>query len=115
MELEPSSNFWAPLQKALARNLLGHGPFSEMSSKNLKGKNLKSKPKPIVTYVSRQTAKQRRLMPKDHQDLVRGLLQLEKEGLCQVLIPEMERMPIKEQVEIASRSTVGLLSIYLHI
>ncbi|KAE9403549.1 hypothetical protein BT96DRAFT_990210 [Gymnopus androsaceus JB14] len=106
MELEPSSNFWAPLQKALARNLLGYGPFSEMSSKNLKGKNLKSKPKPIVTYVSRQTAKQRRLMPKDHQDLVRGLLQLEKEGLCQVLIPEMERMPIKEQVEIASRSTI---------
>ncbi|KIK70046.1 hypothetical protein GYMLUDRAFT_150961 [Collybiopsis luxurians FD-317 M1] len=92
MELPIPLGFWEPLRKTvLAGYGLSMGPWESK--------------KPIVTYISRQSTG-RHLITEDHEGLVRSLRQLEEEGLCDVLIPVMERLRLKEQMELASRTTI---------
>lgn len=63
---------------------------------------------PIVTYISRQGGG-RRLIEKDHRELVDALIELEKEGVCELKVAMMETMSIREQIKLAARSTVRLI------
>ncbi|KAF9071796.1 hypothetical protein BDP27DRAFT_1446017 [Rhodocollybia butyracea] len=102
MDLETPSSYWKQLQAKLTQNLL------EGSSQDIaQGTATVVKRKPIITYISRQKTG-RRLADKDHQALVLSLLELQDEGFCEVEIPVMENMSVKEQIELVSRSTIML-------
>lgn len=63
--------------------------------------------KPVVTYLSRQTAGHRRLRQETHEALVEGLAELEEEGVAEVHIEEFtDADPKDEQVAKLSRTTV---------
>ncbi|KAJ4468696.1 hypothetical protein J3R30DRAFT_3384682 [Lentinula aciculospora] len=99
LELHPGKSFWEPLQNDVLRNLLGKG--SSISAE----RTLPSNTKPVVTYISRQGGR-RSLTDKDHERLVRTLFELQTEGLCQVEIPKMQKLSLKQQIELASRTTI---------
>ncbi|KAG6875859.1 hypothetical protein C0992_002021, partial [Termitomyces sp. T32_za158] len=63
--------------------------------------------KPLVTYISRQHANARRLRVEDHEALLRALGDLAAQGLCVFREARMEEMSLREQVELAARSTVS--------
>lgn len=98
MELPVPEGFWEPLRKTVLGNFLGN--VESRNSDHDAGR------KPVVTYVSRQSAG-RRLTTEAHEGLVDALKQLEEEGLCDVRIPVMEHMTLKEQIELASSTTVS--------
>lgn len=64
------------------------------------------KPRPVITYISRQKARTRALADKDHTELVLRLVALVKERDWELRIPEMEKMSLEEQVLLASRSEI---------
>lgn len=65
--------------------------------------------KPVITYLSRQTAAHRHLREDVHDALVVGLKGLEKEGIAEVNIEEFtDADPKDEQVARLSRTTVSL-------
>ena len=67
--------------------------------------------KPVVTYLSRQTAAHRHLTDKAHKDLIASLKALEKEGVAEVRIEEFtDADPKDEQVAKLSRTTVGVFA-----
>ncbi|TFK25335.1 hypothetical protein FA15DRAFT_668561 [Coprinopsis marcescibilis] len=125
MELTVPNGFWEPIRKNIVGNILGYVPFVnslgqvEKSSLHLlKDKaspqaqqhknNLisESDVKPLVTYISRQGSGNRRLVEEDHLRLVESLRALEKEGLCKFEMPAMEKLSIKQQLNISARSTI---------
>lgn len=66
--------------------------------------------KPVITYLSRQTAAHRHLREDVHEALVVGLKGLEKEGVAEVNIEEFtDADPKDEQVAKLSRTTVSFL------
>ena len=68
--------------------------------------------KPVVTYLSRQTAAHRHLTDEAHESLIAGLKVLEKEGLAEVNIEEFtDADPKDEQIAKLSRTTVRNLSL----
>lgn len=100
MDVKVSDGFWAPIQKSLVRNILGYLPTVED-----RGVGVTPSTKPLVTYISRQAAG-RRLLEQDHEGLVGALRELEAEGVCDVHVAVMERIPVREQIELVARSTV---------
>ncbi|KAJ9119170.1 hypothetical protein QFC22_003662 [Naganishia vaughanmartiniae] len=65
------------------------------------------KSKPVITYLSRQTATFRRLKQETHEELVAGLQSLEQEGIAEVHVEEFADGDAKEdQVAKLSRTTV---------
>jgi hypothetical protein len=125
MNLTVPTHYWEPIRGTLTRSLFGYvpqvrsdgrpllppSPFNNgdgaISTANGNGNGGKRKAlKPIVTYISRQTAG-RRLIPEDHEALVKALRELEEEGLCEVRIPVMERLSLKEQIAEVASSTVS--------
>ncbi|KAF9071795.1 hypothetical protein BDP27DRAFT_1446016 [Rhodocollybia butyracea] len=100
MGLDTPSTYWKPLQAKLTQNLLGKPSDSHITQETAKSK-------PVVTYISRQKTG-RRLVDKDHEALIRSLSELQDEGFCEVEIPVMENMSVKEQIELVSRSTIML-------
>lgn len=68
-----------------------------------------SKSKPVITYLSRQTATFRRLKQTTHEELVAGLKSLEHEGIADVFIEEFtDSNPKEDQVAKLSRTTVSI-------
>jgi hypothetical protein len=64
--------------------------------------------KPVVTYLSRQTAAHRRLTEETHSELLRALEELEEEGVAEVHVEEFtDADPKDEQVAKLSRTTVS--------
>lgn len=64
--------------------------------------------KPVVTYLSRQTAPHRHFKGETHDALVEGLAELEEEGIAEVHIEEFtDADPKDEQVAKLSRTTVS--------
>jgi hypothetical protein len=61
-----------------------------------------------VTYVSRQNVHKRRLVPDDHDGLVRALTELCDRRGWKLNVPAMERLTAEEQLEIAARTTVSV-------
>ncbi|TFK41786.1 hypothetical protein BDQ12DRAFT_663800 [Crucibulum laeve] len=104
MNLTVPDNFWTPVQQSLVKNLIGHVPQVDDHGLVVAPPALGSS-RPIVTYISRQGGG-RRLLEKDHEGLVVALRQLEEEGLCDVRIAQMERLTLKEQIELVARSTI---------
>ncbi|KAJ7362225.1 hypothetical protein DFH08DRAFT_766748 [Mycena albidolilacea] len=97
MNVTVSQDFWAPVRESLWRNILAPGFIS--------GTIHDFSRLPLVTYVSRQGSG-RRLVAADHDALVVALKSLEAEGICEVQVAALERMGIREQIELVSRSTV---------
>jgi len=60
-----------------------------------------------VTYVSRQGVHKRRLVPDDHEGLVRALTELCDKRGWKLNVPAMERLSTEEQLAIAARTTVS--------
>lgn len=50
------------------------------------------------------------MIEESHQSLVDALLELEKEGVCEVQIVRMENVGLREQVRLVARSAVSLCS-----
>lgn len=64
--------------------------------------------KPVVTYLSRQTAAHRRLLDETHEALIEGLVALEEEGIAEVHVEEFtDADPKDEQLAKLSRTTVS--------
>ncbi|KAG6810988.1 hypothetical protein H0H92_009527 [Tricholoma furcatifolium] len=105
MAVPAPENFWEPIRTSLITNLLGYLPTPAGDPKT---PHRAEKPslKPLVTYVSRQGAGARRLRQSDHEALIMAFADLEAEGVCEFREARMERMTVKEQVELAARSTV---------
>jgi hypothetical protein len=101
MDVPTPNHFWEHMRSTTVRNILGYLPAPVVD------RHPEHTAKPIVTYISRQGAG-RRLVATDHTLLVDSLRQLEAEGLCEVVVAMMERMTLKEQIELVSRSTVRL-------
>lgn len=93
MNVAAPDDFWAPVRQSLVQNVLGYVP------------DVEGQIKPIVTYISRQGVG-RRLRESDHEALLDGLAELKAEGICEVQIAKMELLSLREQVELAARSTV---------
>ncbi|EDR06835.1 uncharacterized protein LACBIDRAFT_299738 [Laccaria bicolor S238N-H82] len=107
MNVTAPEDYWAPIRKALAENLLGYIPELDANGAVTGPTSIPGvvTTKPVVTYISRQGAG-RRLTDKDHQALVEALRGLEKEGLCEVQIPMMERMSLADQIALPMKSTI---------
>lgn len=60
----------------------------------------------VITYVSRQEWGRRMLLPEDHDRLVAELYKLRDQYGYEVNIISMDKMPRKEQIKLASRTTV---------
>lgn len=123
MSITPAPEFFEPLRRTVITNLLGYlpllntrGAVSEVApshAETVVPSNDIQSDVPVVTYISRQGGA-RRLSDADHEGLVQSLRDLESEGICRVNVVRMETMSVKEQVAVASRSTVGhLLLSYL--
>ncbi|TFK25332.1 hypothetical protein FA15DRAFT_668559 [Coprinopsis marcescibilis] len=100
MNLTAPDGYWEPIRKSLLVNTVGSVPVVDSQ-----GRVVDSDEKPIVTYISRQGAG-RRLIHEHHLELVKLLKELEKEGLCRLEIPMMERLSIKEQLAIGAKTTI---------
>ena len=92
-KLETHPDFWQPVRNSLLSSL--HPSSNPPASK------------PVITYVSRQSAGQRRLRQADHDDLVRGLKTLEDRYEVNVIV--FEKLPRHEQIHIAARSNVSMI------
>ncbi|KAJ3538606.1 hypothetical protein NMY22_g5094 [Coprinellus aureogranulatus] len=117
MNLTAPRHYWEPVRKSIMTGLFGHAPevadsgkpvspplFAPDSDRSSSDSSIvdPSRNLPIVTYISRQKTG-RRLIAADHEGLVAALKGLEKEGLCILRIPVMERLSFKDQfAEIAS-------------
>lgn len=65
--------------------------------------------KPVITYLSRQSARHRRILDSDHLALIRELKKLENEGLAEVNVEAFEDgTPVEEQVAKIARTTVSV-------
>ncbi|KAG7086793.1 hypothetical protein E1B28_002721 [Marasmius oreades] len=94
MNVTVPEGFWEPIRHSVLNNLLGYIPkFDAVSSK------------PVVTYITRQ---RRTLIHSHHRALVRELRKLRVEGICEVLVVRMEEMTLKQQIELAARTTIML-------
>jgi len=102
MKMSTPKHFWEPVRQRVVRNL-GHAPSEAVTIQEGGGAGKPSLP--VVVYVSRQAGR-RSLSEAAHNDLVRALKQLEKEGICQVLVSRMETLSFQKQVELAAQATV---------
>ncbi|KAG6813923.1 hypothetical protein H0H92_005772 [Tricholoma furcatifolium] len=104
MKVPAPENFWTSIRDPLVTNLLGYlpRPVGEITTAHSVEER---QPKPLVTYVSRQVAGVRRLDQNDHEALLRAFADLEAEGVCEFREARMELITVKEQVELAAKST----------
>ncbi|KAF8641810.1 hypothetical protein AX16_009791 [Volvariella volvacea WC 439] len=123
-----TAHFWEPLRQSTIRNFLGYiwdvdhetgavSVISDPSDTNFAqghgNANSNAKPKakaivsekPIVTYISRQGGG-RRLVQSDHIGLVAALQRLEDEGVCKIHVAQMEKMSLREQIDLVASSSV---------
>lgn len=104
MTIDVADDFWEPIRKAILSNMIDYVP-----ALNQRG-HITAPPQvvsdlPIVTYISRQGGG-RRLRPEDHENLVNALKELERQGLCHFHVAQMEKMSLKEQLQLVAKTTV---------
>jgi hypothetical protein len=115
MTINTAPDFFEPLRRTAITNLLSYLPIvntwgaavTPPASDDVESHDVQPV-LPVVTYVSRQGGG-RRLREADHEGLVQALRDLEKVGMCEVNVVQMEKMNVKEQVAVAARTTVGRL------
>ncbi|KAL0061758.1 hypothetical protein AAF712_011361 [Marasmius tenuissimus] len=104
MNVTALEGFWDPIRRSLLTNLLGYKP--QFSGPGIVVSPLKvASSAPVVTYISRQRTG-RRLKQEDHEALVEELMTLGAQGFCEVNVVQMEDMSLKDQVELAARTTI---------
>ncbi|KAJ9103162.1 hypothetical protein QFC21_002584 [Naganishia friedmannii] len=97
-ELPVPSTWVSDIKARILRNY--QGPVTLQDSSHRKSK-------PVITYLSRQTATFRRLKQESHEELVAGLKSLEQEGIAEVHIEEFTDNDLKDdQVAKLSRTTI---------
>ncbi|KAF7350300.1 hypothetical protein MVEN_01334100 [Mycena venus] len=96
MNVTAPHDFWAPVRDSLWQNVLAPSFLPTIYD---------SSRLPLVTYVSRQGSG-RRLVAADHDALVAALKALEAEGVCEVQVAAMERITMKEQIELVARTRI---------
>ncbi|CAA7268594.1 unnamed protein product [Cyclocybe aegerita] len=102
MNVTAAANFWEPLRRRAVQNMIGYLPMMNEAGTVMSPPTSSA---PIVIYVSRQGGG-RRLRKEDDEDLVNGLKELEREGICELLVAKMETMKFKRQIEAVARSTI---------
>ena len=70
---------------------------------------------PVITYVSRQEWGRRMLIPKDHERLVEELYKLRDTYGWEVNIVSMDKLPRREQLQLAARTTVSYPFYAVHL
>jgi len=99
--------FWEPLRQRVVRNTIGHLPLSG-------GGGGQVSRRPQVLYISRQRQENgRRLAHTAHADLVRALRELEKDGICDVIVAAMETLSFQEQVRLSASAVVSCSLYYI--
>ncbi|KAF9028019.1 hypothetical protein BDZ89DRAFT_1015275 [Hymenopellis radicata] len=93
MALTVADDFWLPIRESIVRSLVGRIPVVTGQV-------------PLVTYVSRQRGRRRRLLDDDHDNLVAALTELCDEGICDFRVVELETMSLRQQVDTMARTTV---------
>ncbi|KAK2465103.1 hypothetical protein APHAL10511_002911 [Amanita phalloides] len=97
--------FWEPMRRSLIKGVLGYVP--PVGSRGAVLGHDEDEAKPLVTYVSRQGgAKFRKLANEYHESLVTSLKALESEGVIKFHEAHFERNTIREQVELAAKTTI---------
>jgi hypothetical protein len=104
MAVDPPAGFWEPLRKSTLQHVLDYVPVLNGDGHVIAPHQAITQ-LPIVTYISRQGGG-RRLVAEDHENLVKALKELEWLGLCTVHVAAMEKMTLKEQLELMAKSTV---------
>lgn len=107
MTVNVPKNFWEPVRRSTINNILGYLPKTNNLGAIVSPPNAISE-KPIVTYISRQGVG-RRLAPEDDEGLIKALKELEWTGICTVYVAVMEKMTLRQQIEIMSKSAVGFV------
>ncbi|KAJ7135780.1 hypothetical protein C8R44DRAFT_388680 [Mycena epipterygia] len=98
MNVSAPDDFWTPIRASVWQNVLGAAPDQGVEK-------LSVPKRPLVTYISRQGSG-RRLVEKDHEGLVAALRALEDAGICEFQLAAMERLTLRDQIELVSRSTI---------
>ncbi|KAF7289787.1 hypothetical protein MIND_01352900 [Mycena indigotica] len=94
MNVTAPEDFWRPIRENVWESMWG----TRMAG--VDGK------RPVVTYISRQGGG-RRLNGTDHEALVAALHELESSGHCDVQVVQMEKMILKDQVDVMRNSTAN--------
>jgi hypothetical protein len=68
---------------------------------------------PVITYISRQSWGRRMLIPADHEKLVHELYKLRDKYGYEVNVVNPEKMSRVDQLQLAARTTVRFLYMYL--
>lgn len=68
---------------------------------------------PVITYITRQQTT-RKLTDKGHEDLMRELDAIRKEGLAEVNVEQFEERGIQDQIAIMGRTSVSGRDVVLH-
>ena len=94
-----SPSWWTPIRNNVV-SFAGLDPAVE-SAKN---------DTPVITYISRQSWGRRMLIPADHDKLVEELYKLRDKYGYEVNVVNLEKMSRVEQIRLAARTTVSILS-----
>lgn len=109
MNITVPGNFWEPVRRRVVRNTIGYLPVFNNEGTVLSAPKSSA---PVVTYISRQSAG-RSFLPAAHDSLVGALQKLHEEGICDFTEVAMEKMTFAAQVELAARTTVRSLFVYM--
>ncbi|KAF9525431.1 hypothetical protein CPB83DRAFT_838167 [Crepidotus variabilis] len=93
--------FWEPLRQRVIRNMAKScmGKVAPPSRPRESGK-------PLVTYISRQDTPHRRLRTEDDEDLIKAMVALDVEGICEFQAVKMEKLTFPDQIQLIAKSTV---------
>ncbi|KAG5643031.1 hypothetical protein DXG03_001643 [Asterophora parasitica] len=109
MAVDAPTTFWEPIRRTIIENLLGYLPHVNTHGLIVSPPSAVTE-MPVVTYIVRQGGS-RQLTEQDHEGLVNALKELERSGVCQVHVVQMEKMSLEQQVEIMARTTVRIISL----
>lgn len=104
MAAQVRDNFWEVIRRTTISYVVGYVADVDLRGRVVNPAAVRSRI-PIVTYISRQGGG-RRLTDASHHSLVEALKELEREGTCEVNMPQMETMNVQEQLEVMGRTTV---------
>ncbi|CED84940.1 Glycosyltransferase AER61, uncharacterised [Phaffia rhodozyma] len=95
--LPSTPNWWAPVRNSLMDHIGGVAQVDLIPG---------MRPRPVVTYVSRQSWGRRMLKPEDHERLVETLTRASIEDDWELNVVEMDKLSNEEQIRLAARTTI---------
>ncbi|TFK68526.1 hypothetical protein BDN72DRAFT_674442 [Pluteus cervinus] len=112
MSINVPTQFFESFRRRVVINLLGYLPILHSdppsgSDPILSEHEPMERLRPLVTYISRQGGG-RRLTEVAHTGLIEALEKLQDEGVCDIVVAQMERMKLVDQIALAAKSTIIL-------